>query len=339
MIRFLKTKQFTLLLHFIIWGSLILLPLLISIANSDGHTLLFDHFFYTTSNLLNAGLFYFNVFWLYPKLAWKGHWFYYLVAILATIVVAYMLKMFIGGWWQGAHTLDHAMRPAAFFSGVVCVLISLIYRLVLDNRRRERIQKEKQAQQQATELKFLRSQINPHFLFNVLNNMVSLARQKSDQLEPSLLMLSGIMRYMLYDSDTSKVPLAKEMEYLRNYIALQQLRFADQVEIETEISVEESNSSIEPMLLIAFVENAFKHGTGLVPDPYIRIRAQGVDGVLNFEVTNTYNPQEGGSKDRSSGIGLQNVKARLQLLYPERHQLTIHPSNGLFNVSLTLHLS
>ena len=339
MIRFLKTKQFTVLLHIIIWSSLILLPLLIGLASATSNGNGFDHYIYTIFNVINVGLFYLNAFWIYPVLGGKGRWLLYILGLLATITAAYFLKIFLVGLWTDVYRIEEGMKPAAFFSGLVVVLISTIYRLALDNRRKDRLRKEKQAQQQETELKFLRSQINPHFLFNVLNNLVALARQKSDQLEPSLHKLSGIMRYMLYDSDGQKVPLSREMEYLRNYIALQQLRFEDQVEIETDIQIDESDSVIAPMLLIAFVENAFKHGTGMVPEPYIRVRAQGAEGRLHFEVTNTFNAQLSGSKDSEGGIGLQNVKARLQMLYPGQHELTIHPSNGLFHVSLTLRLS
>src|ERR1700749_39736 len=112
-----------------------------------------------------------------------------------------------------------------------------------------------------TELSFLRSQINPHFLFNILNSLTSLARKKSDQLEPSIISLSQLMRYMLYDSSDNKVPLAKEMEYLESYINLQKLRFGADLKVDVTFSINNDDCLVEPMLFIPMVENAFKYGT------------------------------------------------------------------------------
>src|SRR6202035_1281545 len=120
-------------------------------------------------------------------------------------------------------------------------VISCIYRIILDRIRFEKEQKERQASQLATELKFLRSQISPHFLFNVLTNLVSLARKRSDKLEPSLIMLSDLMRYMLYDTQGKKVELGTEIEYLNSYVELQQLRFGNDVEITNNIGVDEKD--------------------------------------------------------------------------------------------------
>src|SRR5690606_22449231 len=189
----------------------------------------------------------------------------------------------------------------------------------------EKEQKERQAEQLAMELKFLRSQISPHFLFNVLTNLVSLARKKSDLMEPSLIMLSDLMRYMLYDSEIRKVPLEKEVAYLKSYIALQQLRFGDDTPIETLIDVapDQEQLHIEPMLLIPFVENAFKHGIGWIADPWISIRLVVADNRLTFTVRNRYAINGSDSKDSSSGIGLANVGTRLKLLYPDQHILAV----------------
>jgi sensor histidine kinase YesM len=189
------------------------------------------------------------------------------------------------------------------------------------------------------ELKFLRSQISPHFLFNILTSLVSLVRKKSDQLETSLLMLSGLMRYMLNDAG-KKITLQQEMEYLESYIALQKLRFGHDVKItfHTEVPDEQKNYSIEPMLLIPFVENAFKHGTGYVDQPFIDINLAAREGVLDFQVRNKFDQEANTSKDESSGIGLNNVRSRLTLLYPGRHDLLIHTERQLFSIHLTLRL-
>src|SRR5690606_35757520 len=145
-------------------------------------------------------------------------------------------------------------------------VISLIYRRVIDRITREKTLKDQRAAQLDSELKLLRSQINPHFLFNVLTSLISLARKKSDKLEPSLLRLSDLMHYLLYESQHDIVPLTQEVDYLKSYIALQRLRFGNDVPMDIMLpqAEEMDNLHIEPMLLVPFVENAFKHGTGWI---------------------------------------------------------------------------
>ena len=147
------------------------------------------------------------------------------------------------------------------------------------------------------------------------------------------------MRYMLYDAG-KKISLQQEGEYLESYIALQKLRFGRDVKIvfNTELSHEETNYNIEPMLLIPFVENAFKHGTGYVDQPVIDINLTVNESVLVFQVKNKFDSETDTGKDESSGIGLSNVRSRLTLLYPGRHDLVIHTDNNLFSINLTLKL-
>src|SRR5205085_9613351 len=149
-----------------------------------------------------------------------------------------------------------------FFFVLFFLAASTAYCLVKDRIHNERIAHEKQTENLKTELSFLHSQVRPHFMFNIMNNMVALARKKSDILEPSLIKLSALLRYMLYETD-EKVPLKKEIEYLQSYIDLQRQRFGNTVHIRTSMQEEEQHYEIEPMLLIPFVENAFKHGTGM----------------------------------------------------------------------------
>ena len=148
---------------------------------------------------------------------------------------------------------------------------------------------EKETENLKTELSFLRSQVSPHFMFNVLNNMVALARKQSDALEPSLIKLSSLLRYMLYETDEEKVLVEREIEYLNNYIDLQKQRFGKNIRITTSFDEREKGYTIEPMLLIPFVENAFKHGTGIITDACIDIHLLVHNGKLVFTVRNRYN--------------------------------------------------
>lgn len=222
---------------------------------------------------------------------------------------------------------------------VFVVGISISYRIIIDNSKQEKIRKEKENENLKTELSFLRSQVSPHFIFNILNNMVSLARKKSDMLEPSLIELSKLMRYMLYENDDERVSLGREVEYLKSYIALQLLRFGDDVTIMFNPPDNINAYYIEPMLLAPFVENAFKHGVGMVDDPQINIvlKVDEATNWLDFKVMNTVAPQQH-TKDKSSGIGLVNVKRRLELLYHEDYKLDIMQNDNVFIADLKLKL-
>jgi LytS/YehU family sensor histidine kinase len=239
--------------------------------------------------------------------------------------------------WYPEVVLDKWAHRIILFPPIAFLAVSTIYRLIVDKIKHDKKQKEIVAEQLSIKLKFLRSQINPHFIFNVLTNLVSLARKKSDQLEPALLKLSDLMRYMLYESDENKVELAREVEYLKSYVELQKLRFGNDILINTNIDIaeKEPSASIEPMFLIPFVENAFKHGTG-VDEPSIEINLTVKEGKLVFDVKNKFSDNK--AKDESPGIGLENVKSRLLLLYPKNHDLAVTKENNLFHIHLTLQL-
>jgi len=215
--------------------------------------------------------------------------------------------------------------------------MSTVYWFVTDKISTEQRMKERENENLKTELSFLRSQVSPHFLFNVLNNMVAMARLKSDQLEPSLIRLSGLMRYMLYESDDTSVTLVREIEYVNSYIELQKIRYAKSLCIKVNMDPGD-NQLIEPMLLIPFIENAFKHGTGTVDDPVIDIYLKISEGLIDFRVKNKFSATTEEIKDRTSGIGLQNVIRRLNLLYDQKHILSINKENGWFSVSLQIKL-
>ena len=215
---------------------------------------------------------------------------------------------------------------------------STAYFMLLERQHTAKIAQERETENLKTELLFLRSQVSPHFMFNVLNNMVALARKKSDTLEPSLIKLSSLMRYMLYETDEQKVPLEKEVEYIQSYIDLQQQRFGKNLKLCASFNNIGSGNEIEPMLLIPFVENAFKHGTGIIEGAQIKIELQVNNGILQFVVSNRYNNETNGSKDKDSGIGLNNVQRRLNLLYGRHHALLINKKDGWFTVSLQINL-
>lgn len=215
---------------------------------------------------------------------------------------------------------------------------STAYQMIKDRIKADKVASEKENENLKTELSFLRSQVSPHFMFNVLNNMVALSRKHSEQLEPSLIKLSSLMRYMLYETDEQKVLLERETEYLQSYIDLQQQRFGKKVAVNTYLSDIDKQYEIEPMLLIPFVENAFKHGTGMVENAQIDIELTAKKNLLQFSVKNKFNNITEEPKDKTSGIGLANVKRRLNLLYGNNHHIHITKDNGWFIVSLQINL-
>lgn len=288
--------------------------------------------FYLITTLFHIGLFYFNAFYLYPKLLNKRAWWLYIICMLAIVAIAGFAKAFFLQL-DPAFKFTMTIRRVVFFPIIPFLFASIIYRLVYDRIRFERMEKEARAQRLDAELKLLRSQVSPHFLFNMLTNMVSLARHQSKLLEPSLIQLSELLRYMLYESNEEKISISKEIEHITNYVSLQQLRFGEDVKVELQIQNDYPEGMIEPMLLVPFIENAFKHGIGVVKDPFIKITILVKEPMLTFVVENNYSAANL-SKDRHSGIGLANVKNRLELLYANNYKLNISDRGGIYSVHL-----
>lgn len=193
-------------------------------------------------------------------------------------------------------------------------------------------------QKQAGEIALLRSQINPHFLFNTLNNIYSLVYQKSDDAPTAVMRLSEIMRYMLYESNVNQVELIKEINYLNSFIELQQLRMKKKDFVTFNIEGKIEGVFISPMLLIPFVENAFKHGAKNFQTPGIEIKLKIIEDNLEFEVNNYHNKTYQFNKDHGKGIGLLNVKRRLELIYPNKHTLEIIQTNIQYKIILQIKL-
>ncbi|HVI47473.1 MAG TPA: histidine kinase [Chitinophaga sp.] len=335
-----RPGHITIALHVLIWSMVLIFPYLVSTADQHYRIGPIPGLFFSIATVIHMVIFYGNAFFLYPRLMNRHRWWLYVISAAALVLLTFPLKYRILATWFPEVLKDMTAYKFVFAPSVMIFVLSLVYRRVTDKIRHEREKKDKEAQQLATELKFLRSQISPHFLFNVLTNLVSLARKKSDKLEPSLIMLSELMRYMLYDSQGDKVLVIKEVTYLGSYIALQQLRFGTDVMVNVDIDVDAEGGgyAIEPMLLIPFVENAFKHGTGWVKQPQINISLSVKNGTLVFEVSNHYDKEQDTSKDENSGIGLINVKSRLDMLYRGRHTLEIRDTENIFHITLTLNL-
>ena len=280
-------------------------------------------------------LFYLNLVVLIPRfLNRKRIGFYVLLLLILYVIFMFVVNIFPMEGHKRGFARDYFFT---IFPFLFIWAMSTTYWFVTDKIRTEQLMKERENENLKTELSFLRSQVSPHFLFNVLNNLVAMARLKSEQLEPSLIRLSGLMRYMLYESDDTSVTLMRETEYMNSYIELQKIRYASSDFIKVSVDPGD-NQLIEPMLLIPFIENAFKHGTGAIENPVIDISLKISEGLVDFRVKNKYGPENEEIRDRTSGIGLPNVIRRLNLLYDQKHILTIKKENGWFIVSLQIKL-
>lgn len=331
-------------MHAVCWIVLFSLPFLLRTSYKNQHNASQPVdaaflYFYFISSAVWIILFYVNAYLLLPFLLRnKKNVQFFLLHVLALAIV------YCFHWLYFVLFLPHQPFKAVNFfiyniSPYLFILASsTAYFMLLERQHTLKLNQERETENLKSELLFLRSQVSPHFMFNVLNNMVALARKKSDLLEPSLIKLSLLMRYMLYETDEQKVPLEKEIDYIQSYIDLQQQRFGKNVKVCTAFNNMGNGNEIEPMLLIPFVENAFKHGTGIIENAQINIELKEDGGILQFVVSNRYNDVSNESKDKNSGIGLNNVQRRLNLLYGKNHALLINKKDGWFTVSLQINL-
>lgn len=327
-------KIFPWIFHLVLWSVWIGLPFLNAGENERNFSFALWMLPVTLSRI---PFFLLNTEWLIPRIFRKRGIGAYLLGLILLIAAFSIL----GQLYKLTFIPDEVLgkRVDWFWSIIPVVFIAAIstgYGFIVYLLRQDQVRQEEQQQRLTSELSFLRSQISPHFIFNILNSIVYLIRSKSDQAESVTIKLSELMRYMLYTPQEEQVLIHQEIEYLENYIALQETRFGEDVDIRFEKKGENSGLSIEPMILIPFVENAFKHGVGLVVDPIIEISVEMDASNFIFSVRNKIGPETAMEKDESSGIGLKNVKRRLELLYPDSHQLQIQKDDGWFVIELKL---
>lgn len=236
--------------------------------------------------------------------------------------------------------LERTLSKEEYFTSAAIItlffmLLGYAFRLATNSYQMEQARKTLETEKLNAELAFLKTQINPHFLFNSLNNIYSLAYQKSDKAPEAILRLSEIMRYMLYESNDEKVSLEDEVNYLENYIELQKLRVKEQVYLDLHINIDNYQHRIMPLLVISFLENVFKHGVATDKEHPIRITVEVLNSRLYFKAQNKKNKL---NKDKSGGIGLTNLKRRLELGYPDKHTFIIQDNEDYYSSELFVYL-
>jgi two-component system, LytTR family, sensor kinase len=338
-----STSRFlTVLIHIVLWSGILFVPLLF-IDWEPGRI----RYLWFQSFLLGVVIVYYyvNSRVFIPKLFLKKKTFLFIVSLAGSLLAISLLNYAWGLFMDatvysdmhGRHHSGAFRLYAPLIPFLMAFGISTSIRIIDEWLKNEKQKKEMETEKLQSELAFLKSQVNPHFLFNILNNICALARKKSDDTENAIIKLSQIMRYMMYDSKNDKVMLGKELEYLQNYIELQRMRISETVRIDFTVSGDPEAILLEPLLLIPFVENAFKHGVSYLEESWITINLQVTASELNFHVGNKIIRQNKLDVPAESGIGLKNVKRRLELLYPGRHEIRVNETDAGYIVDLTIH--
>ncbi|MEM6644546.1 MAG: histidine kinase [Bacteroidota bacterium] len=273
----------------------------------------------------------------YSTKRYINYTFWLVVCLITTSSFRFYLGFEMVNWlgWDLQDRFTPNYFISMFLSGGFILLISIPLRLVDSYFKRAELEKALTNQQLEAELRFLKAQVNPHFLFNALNNIYSLSFTKSDLAPEMILRLSEMMSYMLYDCKTDRVKLSEEVNYLENFIALHQLRKEGQMNVLFDTKGDLSLTSITPMLFIPFFENAFKHGNlEDLQNGWLNSKLSVDVGSLDFTIANSYS-----AKDKlytKGGVGLENIKQRLALLYPDRHHLKVFRQDNIFEVALNI---
>lgn len=229
----------------------------------------------------------------------------------------------------------HMRTQTIWFFFLVVTGFSLAIELTFELFRQILSRQEIEAEKNKAELALYKAQINPHFLFNTLNTLYALVLSGSDKTESAFVKFSGILRYMYSQSASELIPAARELEYIRQYVELQKLRLNEHTHVELEVEVADGQVLVPSMLLITFIENAFKYGTSSEVDCAVRICVRVNDRQLFFETENKVMRVR---EDGLEGIGIENCRKRLELLYPGRYELKAGAENGVYCVSLDIRL-
>ena len=300
--------------------------------------------------LLNVSFFivivYFNLLYLIPKFLTQKNFFVYVTLLIISCLLLSPIKTVAFYFFYSnepsiqSFILDN--QNMYFLSTVFVAVCSTVYKVMHDWILHQREMQELENKTLESELNFLKSQINPHFLFNTLNNLYALTLKKSDKAPEIVLRLSEMMRYMLYECNESQVLLSKEVNYLKNYLELEKLRQGKNVRIGFDIHGDLENQTIAPLMFIPFVENSFKHGLSKqISDGFVNIGIDINDKKLGLSVENSKAPTVPSSLNgkKSGGIGLLNIKKRLELLYPNQYLLNIEDRPNSYKISLSLELN
>lgn len=355
------SNKYNALMHLLFWGGYLALSIFVFSGREDIDRALMISSIVIVPQVLIA---YINMEILIPRFFIKKKHLKYIGFVVLCFIGVYLFYEFVlplvfeqlgsqhrpegrrwmrGGPDMGERVFFNPMRRMRMMYSVTQTLaiyfLSTAFKTSQIALRREKESADLKSENLNSELKFLRSQINPHFLFNALNNIYSLSIIKSDKTPDNILKLSDMLRYIIYDCNADSVPLEKELNYINNYIDLQKLKDDEIDTIEVEFDQADPACMIAPMIFIPFIENSFKHSKIEDLDHgWIKIKIENKGSQLFFSVKNSLSKKDY-TKDKIGGVGLENVQRRLELLYPNSHKLDIASSNNEFSVELTISLN
>ena len=331
--------------HIIVWAILLFLPFIGYLYEPQKFTDF--NFYFLKTHFVNilflAVVFYLNLHFFAPKYFFAKSRLRFVAVIMSLLLLYIVLSYFMMALspFNGSQVEQRnvifirlIIGPILIYS--LCMLTSTILFLYDEQARQKELNKRIEIEKTTAELNMLKLQISPHFLFNTLNNIRWQIRKKSEQAEESVLKLSEILRYIIYDVVDSKVALFNEIDHIRNFIELQSLRLPIEGNIELKVDEQLKNYQIEPLLFIHFVENAFKYGIDSKNAPNILFEFSKNSNGITFHAKNKILLQN--SNLQKEGIGLMNTQRRLELLYPNRHELKIVKTEDFFEVNLTIEL-
>ncbi len=300
--------------------------------------------------LLNLILFYINFSLLVPKLLLKKKLGLYSIVSLVVISIAVVVSNTYFMLQSPFERMGPAMPPEMdmgrrpmlgavprllpFITISFYFLLGSILKIYLEWKKNDSLRKKVETEKINSELQFLKTQLNPHFLFNSLNAIYSLSIKKSPDTSEAIINLAELMRYMLYEANRDFVPLSKELIYIQNYIQLQRLRLSNSEEVSINIYGDEKDKMIPPLLFISFIENAFMYGTDYEGKTNVKIILTFTDTSVRLFVQNKIGHFK--KELKNSGVGLENIRNRLKLLYPDSHVLNVENDGEYYTVDLTL---
>jgi len=327
-----------LLTHIASWAVVFIMPALIFI--SEGNQRFEEALYRSLASLpFLMLLFYSYYYWLIDKLWFKKRYILFILVAVALILCMSYSKYELFSYFnlhKGKHKMPpfHAFVYFDFLSNLLPVVFAMAIRYAQRNFSLEIAQKEAQAHKLQADLTQLRYQLQPHFFFNALNNIYSLIEFDPQKAQQSVHSLSKLMRHFMQNSDQKQISLAEEVDFLQQYISLMQLRLTDKTTVQVDFPKQVPQLTIAPLLFISLVENAFKHGVSATTTTTLSFSLRVEGDTIIFRSENTKIPTQ--ESLYSSGIGIDNLKKRLTLLYPERHQYTIEEKEGKYIAQLTI---
>ena len=326
------------LTHIASWAVVFIMPALIFI--SEGNQRFEEALYRSLASLpFLMLLFYFCYFWLIDRLWFKKRYLFFVLVVVGLIFCVSYSKYELFSYFdlhKGKRHMPpfHAFVYFDFLSNLLPVVFAMAIRYAQRNFSLEIAQKEAQAHKLQADLTQLRYQLQPHFFFNALNNIYSLIEFDPQKAQQSVHSLSKLMRHFMQNSDQKQISLAEEVDFLQQYISLMQLRLTDKTTVQVDFPKQVPQLTIAPLLFISLVENAFKHGVSATTTTTLSFSLRVEGNTIIFRSENTKIPTQ--ESLYSSGIGIDNLKKRLTLLYPERHQYTIEEKEGKYIAQLTI---